>query len=94
MTLLQQYRAWKAEHPDVLLLLGYGHFYKAFDGDAELLMSVLALTRQEQWGVTMAEFVYPALYPYVRKLVRMGYKVTVAEPVEGNMKITRIVEDE
>jgi hypothetical protein len=94
MTFQEQYRALKAEHHDAVLLVRMGDFYEAFSDDAETLARVLGLSRQVRSNMVMAGFPYHMLWAYRSKLTSMGYKVAVAESVDGNMKITRITEHE
>jgi DNA mismatch repair ATPase MutS len=101
MTLLQQYRALKSIYPDALLLIRTDNDHVAFDEDAKTVAAVLGLSLEVRAPLveriptdTACRFSSHRLEHYLQKLVRMGYKVAVAELVDGNVKITHIVVDE
>ena len=82
--MFQQYLELKAAHPDCLLLFRMGDFYEVFYEDAEVAARELELTltarnKQADDPIPMAGVPYHALDGYLRKLVRAGYRVAIAE---------------
>jgi hypothetical protein len=98
-TLMQQYRAAKDRHPDMLLLFRMGDFYELFDQDAETAHKLLGLTlTTRDRTVAMAGFPHHQLETYLHKLLHAGQRVAVCEPVEESLdrgpiqrEITRVV---
>ena len=75
--LMQQYRAAKEKHPDMLLLFRMGDFYELFDQDAETAHKLLGLTL-----TTRDRTIAMAGFPASRSTVQWG---TRAVPMENRM---------
>ena len=85
--LMQQYREIKAQHPGAILFFRMGDFYETFYGDAELIARVLGLTLTSRNNggaaeVPLAGVPVKAGSEYVRRLVQLGYRVSICEQVE------------
>ncbi len=102
--MMQQYRAIKAQHPDILVFYRMGDFYELFYEDAEKaakLLGITLTTRGASAGapIRMAGVPWHSAEQYLAKLVRLGESVAICEqigdpatakgPVER--KVTRIV---
>ena len=75
---MQQYRAAKEKHPDMLLLFRMGDFYELFDQDAETAHKLLGLTlTTRDRTVAMAGFPHHQLETYLHKLLKEGQRVAV-----------------
>jgi DNA mismatch repair protein MutS len=80
--MMKQYFAFKAEHPEAVLLFRCGDFYETYGDDALTASKVLGivLTKRSNASpdaIAMAGFPYHSLDIYLPKLVRAGYKVAV-----------------
>ena len=97
--LMQQYRAAKEKHPDMLLLFRLGDFYELFDQDAETAHKLLGLTlTTRDRTIMMAGFPHHQLEVYLHKLLKEGQRVAICEPVEESLtrgpirrEVTRVV---
>ena len=97
--LMQQYRAAKEKHPDMLLLFRMGDFYELFDQDAEAAHKLLGLTlTTRDRTLVMAGFPHHQLEVYLHKLLKEGQRVAICEPVEDSLargpirrEVTRVV---
>ena len=97
--LMQQYRAAKEKHPDMLLLFRLGDFYELFDQDAETAHKLLGLTLTTRDRIlTMAGFPHHQLEAYLHKLLKEGQRVAICEPVDESLargpirrEVTRVV---
>jgi hypothetical protein len=97
--IMQQYRAAKEKHPDMLLLFRMGDFYELFDQDAETAHKLLGLTlTTRDRTLTMAGFPHHQLETYLHKLLKEGQRVAVCEPVDESLvrgpirrEVTRVV---
>jgi len=83
----RQYLSIKRQYPEIILFFRMGDFYETFDGDAELVSSVLGLTltsREMGRGnrVPMAGIPYHAAEGYLARLLAAGHKVAIAEQTE------------
>jgi len=77
-----QWDELKAKHPDALLLIREGDFYKAYGEDAIECTNILGvtLTRYKNgWEVIM--FPYHALDIYLPKLIRAGKRVAIVDKI-------------
>ena len=87
---LAQYKAFKEEYPDALLLFRMGDFYEMFFDDARNAASVLdiALTaRDTEKKIPMAGIPYHALNSYLGRLIKAGYRAAICEQMsEPNPK--------
>ncbi len=98
---LEQYRKFKAEYPDAILLFRMGDFYEMFFEDARIAASVLeiALTaRDSEKKIPMAGIPHHALNQYLGRLIKAGYRAAICEQLEQsgdskivNRKIVRVV---
>ena len=98
--MMQQYLGIKANHADALLFYRMGDFYELFHEDAEVGSEVmgLALTSRDKNAenpIPMAGFPWHQLEDNLRKMLRAGHKVTVAEQEqelrEGAKLLERVV---
>jgi DNA mismatch repair protein MutS len=85
---MAQWFQLKAEHPDALLFLRMGDFYELFFEDAEAAAAALdiALTRRgEHQGapIPMCGVPVHAAEAYLARLIRRGFRVSVAEQMEN-----------
>ncbi len=83
---MRQYRSFKEQYPDYLLLFRMGDFYETFYEDAKTASRVLGLTLTSRSkgasAVPLAGIPYHALDNYLAKLVAAGIRVAVCEQVE------------
>lgn len=103
--MLRQYMEFKAERPDVILLMRVGDFYEAYGDDALTIANRLniTLTGREIQGLDekfpMAGVPFHAMDRYLARLVRMGFRVAICDQVEDpkfakglvKRKVTRVV---
>lgn len=97
--IMEQYRAAKEKHPNMLLLFRMGDFYELFDQDAETAHKLLGLTlTTRDRTITMAGFPHHQLESYLHKLLQSGQRVAICEPVEDSIargpirrEVTRVV---
>ena len=80
---MDQFMEIKSEHPDTILFFTMGDFYELFYEDAEEASEVLglALTSRDKNAdvpIPMAGFPWHALEDNLRKMIKSGFKVTVA----------------
>ncbi|WP_038055830.1 DNA mismatch repair protein MutS [Thermus amyloliquefaciens] len=84
--LLQQYVELRDRYPDYLLLFQVGDFYECFGEDAERLARALglALTHKSSKDFTtpMAGIPLRAFDAYAERLLKMGFRLAVADQVE------------
>ena len=81
---LDQYKAFKEQYSDALLLFRMGDFYELFFDDARVAASVLdiALTaRDSEKKIPMAGVPYHALSLYLGRLIKAGYRAAICEQV-------------
>lgn len=98
-SLMEQYRAAKEKHPNMLLLFRVGDFYELFEQDAETAHKLLGLTlTTRDRTITMAGFPHHQLEAYLHKLLKEGQRVAVCEPAEESLprgpirrEVTRVV---
>ncbi len=84
--LMQQYRAAKEKHPDMLLLFRMGDFIELFDQDAKTAHKLLGLTlTTRDQTLSMAGFPHHQLEVYLHKLLKEGQRVAICEPVEESL---------
>src|SRR5690606_36441814 len=73
---MRQYRRFKEQHPDCVLLFRMGDFYELFDDDAVVVAKALNLTlTQRTAGVPMAGVPYHAIDSYLRRMIERGFRV-------------------
>ena len=84
---MRQYKAFKEQYPDYVLLFRMGDFYETFYEDAKLVSRVLglALTARSKGpsAVPLAGVPYHALDAYLARLVKAGHRVAICEQVEN-----------
>ena len=86
--MLRQYFDFKAERPEVILLMRVGDFFEAYGDDAETVARELEITltgredKQSASRIPMAGVPYHALERYVARLLQKGFKVAVCDQVE------------
>ena len=81
---LEQFKAFKDEYPDALLLFRMGDFYEMFFDDAKNAASVLniALTaRDPEKKIPMAGIPHHALNSYLSRLIRAGFRAAICEQI-------------
>ena len=98
---LEQYKSFKEEYPDALLLFRMGDFYEMFFDDARKAARTLNITltaRDPEKKIPMAGIPHHALNSYLSRLIRAGYKAAICEQMgEANSrgiverKIIRVV---
>jgi DNA mismatch repair protein MutS len=89
---MRQYFAFKAKHPDCVLLFRMGDFYETFDDDAVKLSKALGLTlTQRSAGMPMAGVPYHQLEVYLRRAIAAGFRVAVADQIEDPAEAKGIV---
>src|SRR5471030_2836471 len=92
---MQQYRAAKEKHPDMLLLFRMGDFYELFETDAETAHKVLGLTlTSRDKEMPMAGFPHHQLESYLHKLLKEGFRVAVCDQVEDASQAKGLVKRE
>ena len=98
--MMDQFMEIKSEHPDTILFFRMGDFYELFHEDAEVAAEILglALTARDKKAdspIPMAGFPWHALEDNLRKMLKSGFKVTVAEQEselrEGAKLLERVV---
>ena len=85
---LKQYNEFKGKHPDALMLLRCGDYYKCYEEDAEKASGVLGITLVRQEDRKIASFPFHALDTYLPKLVRAGYRIAICDQLE-DPKLTK-----
>jgi len=92
---MRQYRHFKGQYPDAVLLFRMGDFYETFYDDAQLCSKVLgiALTSRNKGAnpIPLAGIPYMALDGYLTKLIKAGHKVAICEQVEDPAQAKGVV---
>ena len=91
---LDQYKKFKEQYPDALLLFRMGDFYEMFFDDARAAASVLDITLTARDGgkkIPMAGVPHHALNLYLGRLIKAGYRAAICEQV-GDVPAKGIVE--
>ena len=87
---IEQFKTFKEQYPDALLLFRMGDFYEMFFEDARQAASVLdiALTaRDPEKKIPMAGIPHHALNSYLPRLVKAGFRAAICEQIgEPNPK--------
>ena len=93
---LEQYKRFKGEYPDCLMMFRMGDFYEMFFDDAKKAANTLdiALTaRDQEKKIPMAGIPHHALNMYLGRLIKAGYRVAICEQVgEVDSKKNAVVE--
>jgi DNA mismatch repair protein MutS len=83
---MRQYRAFKEQYPDYILMFRMGDFYEMFYEDAKNASRILGLTLTSRSkgpsAVPLAGVPYHALDSYLARLVNAGCRVALCEQVE------------
>lgn len=80
--MMEQYLNIKQKHPDSLLFFRLGDFYEMFYEDAKKASPVLEIALTSRQKVPMCGIPYHAAEPYLKKLLKHGFKVAICEQVE------------
>jgi len=93
---MRQYRQFKEQYPDYLLLFRMGDFYEMFYEDAKTAARVLGLTLTSRskgpTAVPLAGIPYHALDSYLARLVAANIRVAICEQVEDPKLAKGLVE--
>lgn len=91
-TPLAVYQRLKSKHPDALILMRNGDFYRSLNEDAQKVSDTLRIPTQKPKakgeGELMAEFPHHALDVYLPRLIRAGNRVAIADMQEMSKKQT------
>lgn len=80
--LMKQYEQLKAAHSNEILLLRLGDFYEMFNEDAKCAAPVLEVALTQRQGVPMCGIPHHAADRYILKLLKKGFRVSIAEQTE------------
>ena len=90
---MRQFRRFKSQYPDCVLLFRMGDFYELFDDDAVTVSKALNLTlTQRTAGIPMAGIPYHALDNYLRKLIDRGFRVAVCDQIQDPKEARGVVD--
>ena len=91
-TPLAVYQRLKSKHPDALILMRNGDFYRSLNEDAQKVSDTLRIPTQKpkskKDGELIAEFPHHALDVYLPRLIRAGNRVAIADMQEMSKKQT------
>ena len=91
-TPLAVYQRLKSKHPDALILMRNGDFYRSLNEDAQKVSDTLRIPTQKpkskKDGELIAEFPHHALDVYLPRLIRAGNRVAIADMLEMGKKQT------
>ncbi|MBT7052884.1 DNA mismatch repair protein MutS [archaeon] len=92
---MRQYAELKNKHPDCVIMFRMGDFYEMFYEDAITAAKELEITLTSRGKgerkAPLAGLPYHALEPYLKKLVKKGYKVAICEQLEDPKKAKGLV---
>ena len=95
---MRQYKAFKDEYGDYILLFRMGDFYEMFYDDAKTASRALGLTLTSRskgpTAIPLAGIPFHALDNYLSRLVKAGYRVAVCEQVEDAREAKGLVKRE
>ncbi len=93
---MRQYRSFKQQYPDYILLFRMGDFYELFYEDAKTASRELglALTSRSKGpsAIPLAGIPYHALDGYLARLIRAGHRVAICEQVEDPKQAKGVVQ--
>lgn len=93
---MRQYRQFKEQYPEYILLFRMGDFYEMFHEDAKIAARELglALTSRSKGptAIPLAGIPYHALDGYMRRLIRAGHRVAVCEQIQDPAEAKGVVE--
>ncbi|RLG36160.1 DNA mismatch repair protein MutS, partial [Methanosarcinales archaeon] len=91
--MMRQYYRIKDKYRDAILLFRVGDFYETFGEDAKIasreLQIALTTTGRGKGAagrIPMAGVPFHAVTPYIRQLIKKGYKVAICEQMEDRQK--------
>ena len=94
--MMQQYKRFKREHQDSILLFRMGDFYEMFFEDAKTASKVLGLTltsrSKGEGAIPMAGVPHHAINSYIHKLILAGYRVAVCDQVQDPSEAKGLVD--
>ncbi|HNX26354.1 MAG TPA: DNA mismatch repair protein MutS [Phycisphaerae bacterium] len=92
---MRQYRTFKEQYPDYVLLFRMGDFYETFYEDAKIASRTLGLTLTSRSkgpnAVPLAGIPYHALDNYLGRLIQAGYRVALCEQIEDPKEAKGVV---
>jgi DNA mismatch repair protein MutS len=93
---MRQYRSFKEQYPDYMLLFRMGDFYEMFYDDAvvsakELGLALTSRDKGRDDAVPMCGVPHHSVKTYVQRLLERGHKVAVCEQLEDPSKARGIV---
>ena len=95
---MRQYKQFKGQYPDCVLMFRMGDFYEMFYEDARIASQTLGLTLTSRSkgpsAIPLAGIPYHALDGYLARLVREGHRVAICEQVEDPSKAKGLVKRE
>ena len=79
LPIYRKYCELKKKNPGCLILFRCGDFYETYEDDAQLISDCLGitLTKVHKTGLRMAVFPHNALYTYLPRLIRAGFRVAI-----------------
>lgn len=76
---MRQYRRFKEQHPECILLFRMGDFYEVFYDDAVKVAKVLHLTLTNRGEMPMAGIPAHAIDTMLRRMIEQGFRVAICE---------------
>ena len=90
---MQQHGRFKREHPGCVLFFRMGDFYELFGEAAVTAHRALGITlTRRNGGTPMAGVPHHALENYLRRMIRQGFRVAVADQVQDPRDAKGVVE--
>ncbi len=92
---MQQFHAFKKQHPDCILFFRMGDFYELFYEDAKVAAKAIGLTlTQRTEGIPMAGMPYHSVDGYLRRMLKAGHRVAICEQMEDPAQAKGVVRRE
>ncbi|MFT3785193.1 MAG: DNA mismatch repair protein MutS [Tepidisphaeraceae bacterium] len=84
---MRQYMAFKRQYPEYILFLRMGDFYELFWEDAKTAARTLNITltsrdKNSESPIPMAGVPFHSVESYLRRMIRAGHRVAIAEQME------------